>query len=131
MLKLATNLHFPLPKIRTIGDELTLSQGLAQRACTHRINSTPKESSSLSWAETMEKEDPIEGPSSLGMEVDGEEHDARGMRLFNLTDRTESLIRPHFSGPGLQFHQAADRGSLEQTKLSVCIRPLLGQSPEE
>ena len=71
-------------------------EGPAQRAFTDC--STPKESSSMSWADTMEREDPIEG-SSMDIDGEGEEHDARGMRLFSLVERTESLIRPHFSAP--------------------------------
>ena len=75
------------------------SSGSAQRASTNHVCSTPRDPPSKSWAERMDEEDPIEG---LSMEIDdgaGDEHDAKGIRLFTVSDRTESFLRPLFAAP--------------------------------
>lgn len=55
---------------------------------------------SLSWADRMEEQDEMVESMEQGLDEDGEgEHDARGIKLFATSDRTESFLRPPFSVP--------------------------------
>jgi len=78
----------------------------AQRALTDTVLSTPRETSSsnsLSWAEMMDLEDEQQLMDdcevSKSEQDGGEEHDAKGIRLFPTSERTESFLRPLFASP--------------------------------
>ena len=83
------------------------SAGPARRARMHHVTS-PRQSRAKSWGERMEEEDPIENSS---MEVNEDDIDARGIRLFPVSDGTASFLRPIFSSPlaSPARHQLRDR----------------------
>ena len=97
-----------LDKVESSGKEIDESKtpsaspiGSARRASANcPAPPTPQDSSSKSWADTMDEEDPIDGSSSMDVEDGaGEEHDAKGTHLFPISVRTESLLRPNFATP--------------------------------
>ena len=69
------------------------SAGPARRAQMDHVT-FPRQSPAKSWGKRMEEEDPIE--NSL-MEVNEDDIDAKGIRLFPVSDWTESFLRPIFS----------------------------------